>query len=222
MTVQIRLFAMLRERAGSATLALELDEDATVADALRALDRSGPLAGLIAGLPVSMAVNREYATADTRLGAEDELALIPPLSGGQTRVQTPIHVRITEQALSIDALQSLVSNPQAGAIVVFCGVTREVAQLEYEAYVEMAGERIAALARRVAERHGLSAVAIEHRVGAVLLGEPSVIVAVSAPHREQAFAGAREAIDEIKAHAPIWKREVDGGAARWVQGQPPR
>lgn len=222
MTVEIRLFAILRERAGLQTLQIELQDGATVADALRVLDGSGPLAGLIERLPVRMAVNREYATRDTLLWPGDELALIPPLSGGETALDSGIHVRVTEQDLSVDALRKRVSSPRAGAIVIFCGVTREVERLEYEAYVEMAREQIAAIASECARRHQLSGIAIEHRVGSVPLQEPSVIVAAAAPHREQAFAGAREAIDLVKERAPIWKREMAGEAGRWVEGTPPR
>ena len=112
---------------------------------------------------------------------------------------------------------------EAGAIVVFCGVTREVASLDYEAYSEMAEEQLARIAQECAERHGRAAIAIDHRVGSVPLGEPSVVVAVSATHREEAFAGAREAIDRVKEQAAIWKRAVErDGTAQWVDGVAPR
>jgi MoaE-MoaD fusion protein len=101
-------------------------------------------------------------------------------------------------------------------------VTREVDRLEYEAYTEMAEERMAAIAAEALERHGLCAAAVEHRVGEVPLSEPSVIVAVSAPHRGEAFAGAREIIDRVKAEAPIWKKEVERDEERWVRGTQPR
>ncbi|MEA2401301.1 MAG: MoaE-MoaD fusion protein, partial [Thermoleophilaceae bacterium] len=97
----------------------------------------------------------------------------------------------------------------------------EVERLEYEAYTEMAEERMAEIATEAVERHGLCAAAVEHRVGEVPLSEPSVIVAVSAPHRGEAFAGAREIIDRVKAEAPIWKKEVEGGEGRWVEGTRP-
>jgi len=100
------------------------------------------------------------------------------------------------------------------------GVTREVERLDYEAYAEMATERIAAILRDCIAEHGLEAAAAEHRTGSVPLGEPSVIVAVSAGHRKEAFAGARAAIDRIKAEAPIWKREVEGERSEWVEGTP--
>ncbi len=164
-----------------------------------------------------VAVNRDYAPGDTVLSEGDELALIPPVSGGG-----PVHARVTSEALSPDRVRALVSDPRAGAVVVFEGVTREVTALDYEAYEEMAGERIAAVLASCVERHGLCSAAAEHRVGRVPLGEPSVVVAVSAPHREEAFAGAREAIDEIKAQAPIWKREeLADGRSEWVEGSVP-
>ena len=131
-------------------------------------------------------------------------------------------MRVTDQPLSIERLTRAVADPRAGAIVAFQGVTREVALLEYEAYAEMAVERIEEILRRCAAAHELCAAAAEHRVGSVALGEPSVIVAVSAPHREAAFAGARDAIDAIKEQAPIWKREHTAvGEAGWVAGTDP-
>jgi len=215
--VRVRLFAVLRERAGRDSIEIEIVEGATVADALEELAAAPSLGEILARLPVRMAVNRVYASTDTKLGPGDELALIPPISGG-----APPHARVTAEPLSLDALSRLVGRPGAGAIVSFQGVTREVARLDYEAYAEMAEERIAAILADCAERHGLEAIAAEHRVGSVPLGEASVIVAVSAAHRGEAFAGAHEAIDRIKAEVPIWKREVEAdGAARWVEGTQP-
>jgi len=215
MNVRVRLFAILRERAGRDAVEVELEDGATVADALRELARLPGLEEPIARMPVRMAVNREYADAGTRLGPEDELALIPPISGGAAAV----HAAVSEEPLDANELQRRVADPGAGAIVCFQGVTREVARLDYEAYREMAERRIATILAECVERHGLLGAAAEHRVGAVPLGEPAVVVAVSAGHREEAFAGAREAIDRIKAEAPIWKREVEAdGEERWVEG----
>src|SRR4051812_45562527 len=204
---------MLRERAGKDRLTLELPDGARVADAL---DELSDLAG---GMPLVMAVNRDYATPERPLDAGDELALIPPVSGGE-RATRP-WVRGTDERLSLDALVAQVRDGRAGAVVTFQGVTREVERLEYEAYAEMAEEKLAEIARGAVERHGLCAAAVEHRVGGVPLSEPSVAVAVSAPHRGEAFAGAREIIDRVKAEAPIWKKEVEGGEVRWVEGSPP-
>jgi molybdopterin synthase catalytic subunit len=132
-----------------------------------------------------------------------------------------VHVAVSERGIGLERLAAQVADPRAGAVVVFQGVTREVSRLEYEAYVEMAREQIAAILTDCMSTHGLCAAAAEHRTGAVALGEPSVVVAVSAPHREEAFAGAREAIDRIKAEAPIWKVEVSAdGSARHIAGTP--
>ncbi|HZG50074.1 MAG TPA: molybdenum cofactor biosynthesis protein MoaE [Thermoleophilaceae bacterium] len=214
MEVTVRLFAILRERAGSPEVVLELPAGARVRDALDSLS------GLADGVPLVMAVNREYASEDTALDPGDELALIPPVSGGST-TEAP-WVRVSAEPLSLDSLAARVRDPRAGAVVTFAGVTREVERLEYEAYAEMAAERMARIAAEALERHGLCAAAVEHRVGAVPRSEPSVIVAVSAPHRGEAFAGAREIIDRVKAEAPIWKKEVEGGEGRWVEGERPR
>ncbi len=166
-----------------------------------------------------MAVNRQYAAAGAPIEPGDELVAIPPISGG---ADAPVHVAVRDETLRPEEIARRVSDPGAGAIVSFQGVTREVARLDYEAYREMAEERMREILRDCSRRHGLLAAAAEHRVGAVPLGEAAVVVAVSAPHRSEAFAGAREAIDRIKAEAPIWKREVDeGSAGAWVEGCPP-
>lgn len=208
MEVHIRLFAGLRERAGAGEVALELPEGARVADALAQLQH------LTGGLPVVMAVNREYADEQLPLATGDELALIPPVSGGSVGVA---HVRVTDEPLTLDPLIERVRDPRAGAVVTFSGVTRDVAQLHYEAYVEMAERKLAQIVETAIERHGLCAAAAEHRIGVVPLSEPSVTVAASAPHRGEAFAGAREIIDEIKAQAPIWKQEE----GEWKAGNKP-
>lgn len=218
MEVEVRLFAMLRERAGTERLTLELPDGATVADALTAARRAAGLGDLLGAMPVRAALNREYVGEDAPIRAGDELALIPPVSGGAT---APPPARVTDEPLSIIGLADSVSRPGAGAVVVFCGVTRTVDSLDYEAYVEMAEERIATIVAEVTAAHGLEAAAAEHRTGRVPLGQPSVVVAVSAAHREEAFAGARDIIDRVKAEAPIWKREVEGGEADWVEGSPP-
>src|SRR4051794_8138255 len=178
-----------------------LPEGARVADAIAAV---GEVAG---GVRVVMAVNREYADADVVLTEGDELALIPPVSGGDDLEP------VVDGPLSLDALAERVRDPRAGAVVTFSGVTREVEALDYEAYAEMAAPVIEEIVAGAIERHGLCAAAAQHRVGAVPRSEASVIVAASAPHRGEAFAGAREIIDAIKARAPIWKKE-DG---EWVE-----
>jgi molybdopterin synthase catalytic subunit len=214
--VSVRLFAGLRQRAGEDQIELELPDTASVGDAL------AELAWLTGGVDVVMAVNREYADASMPLSPGDELALIPPVSGGSAAggvggIDCTAMVRITVEPLSLESVTARVSDPRAGAVVAFLGVTRDVPALEYEAYVEMAERKLAAIVATAIERFGLCSAAAEHRVGTVPLSEPSVIVAASAPHRDAAFAGARYLIDEIKSQAPIWKREQ----GEWVAGATP-
>jgi molybdopterin synthase catalytic subunit len=205
MRLTVRLFAGLKERAGAPTVELELPEPATVADVRGAFG---------ADVPYIVAVNRVYARDEEAVGAGDEIALIPPVSGGQDPVR---RARITDEAIDPAPLIALVRDPRAGAVVVFEGVTREVAELEYEAYAEMAEPMLRRIAAEEAARHGLTAVAVEHRVGTVPLSEPSVIVAASGPHRDEAFAGARAIIDRLKDEAPIFKKEEEA----WVEGNLP-
>ncbi len=190
----MRLFAALRERAGRDVVELDLPEGALVADALQRLET------VTNGVPVVMAVNHEYADADASLHEGDEVALIPPVSGGSVGA---LHVRVTDQPLELEPLIERVRDPRAGAVVTFLGMTREVSELRYEAYAEMAERQMAEIVARAVERYALCAAAAEHRVGTVPLSEASVSVAASAPHREAAFAGAREIIDEIKARVPV-------------------
>jgi MoaE-MoaD fusion protein len=216
--MKVRLFAGLRERAGADEIDVDLADGATVADLLAALD-STPVGGLPERSFI-VAVNRSFATPQDRIAAGDEVALIPPVSGG---AEDPVRsVRITEEPLDVGALSALVRDPRAGGVVCFEGMTRTVDHLDYEAYEEMALERMHAIATEEAQRHGLCAVAVEHRLGRVPLSEASVIVAASAPHRPEAFAGARAIIDRLKEEVPIFKKEEGD----WVEGtlpaQPPR
>lgn len=201
MRVTVRLFAVLRQRAGSDRIELDLPTGASVGDALAQLDH------LSGGAKLVMAVNREYANEAQVLAEGDELAAVPPVSGGA----------VMSQPLSIDSVAARVADPRAGAVVTFSGVTRAVSHLDYEAYEEMASARIDQIVADAIVKHGLCAAAADHRVGRVALGEPAVVVAASAPHRPEAFAGAREIIDRIKAEAPIFKQE-DG---EWKEGTVP-
>ena len=210
MVVSVRLFAGLRERAGAARVDVELPERATVADLMAAME--------LAPRSCVAAINLSYAAPEAELAPGDEVALVPPVSGGEGTVR---RVRVTGEALDVAALSAVVRDPRAGAVVLFEGVTRTVPELDYEAYAEMAEPLLAAIAAQEAERHGLCAVAVEHRTGRVGLGEPSVIVAASAPHRGAAFSGARAVIDRVKAEAPIWKVEVSDAGRKRVEGTLP-
>jgi molybdopterin synthase catalytic subunit len=203
--VHVRLFAGLRERAGWSSREIEA---ATVADVWPALGLGEEPAGLL------YAVNREYAKRERKLRDGDEVALIPPVSGGAFRV--------TEEPLSLEAVVAEVADERAGGIATFTGTVRrqsrgrEVTRLEYEAYAEMAEEVMAKLAGDLRERYDLCSVAIHHRVGRLEVGESSVAIAVSAPHRQDALAACREAIDTLKETVPLWKKEVYEGGEEWI------
>jgi molybdopterin synthase catalytic subunit len=205
MAVTVRLFAGLREQAGWSRRELEA---ATVADVWPALGLGEEPAGLL------YAVNREYAERERELADGDEVALIPPVSGGAFRV--------TDQPLSLEAAVAEVSDERAGAVATFTGTVRrrsrgrEVTRLEYEAYAEMAEEVMAQLARDLEQRYELCAVAIHHRVGTLGIGEASVVIAISAPHRQDALAACKDAIDTLKATVPLWKKEVYEGGEEWI------
>src|SRR5437879_7594735 len=205
MAVTVRLFAGLREQAGWARRELEA---ATVADVWPELGLGDEPVGLL------YAVNREYAGREQELRDGDEVALIPPVSGGAFRV--------TEEPLSLDTVVAEVADERAGGIATFTGTVRrqsrgrEVTHLEYEAYAEMAEDVIAQLSAELQARHELCEVAIHHRVGRVEIGEASVVIAVSAPHRPAALEACGEAIDTLKATIPLWKKEVYAGGEEWI------
>lgn len=206
MRVSVRLFAGLRELAGVSRL--ELEEVARASDVWPRLDLGDEPPGLL------YAVNREYVERTHPLADGDEVALIPPVSGGA--------FRIVSDPLDLGATVAEVASADAGAIATFVGTVRrssrgrDVQYLEYEAFEEMAEPMLARLAAELTERHGLCAVAIHHRIGRVEIGEPSVAIAVSAPHRAAALAACREAIDTLKETIPLWKKEVYAGGEEWI------
>jgi molybdopterin synthase catalytic subunit/molybdopterin converting factor small subunit len=206
--LQVRLFAALRERAGTGSVELELPDGAALADVWPALGLGEEPSGLL------YAVNREYAASSARLADGDEVAVIPPVSGGD--------FRLSETPLSIEDVVAQVRDDEAGAVATFVGTTRrrsrdrDVLYLEYEAYEGMAESVMAELAASLADRHGLCSVAIHHRVGRVEVGETSVVIAVSAAHRAAALEACREAIDELKVSVPLWKKEVYIGGEEWI------
>jgi MoaE-MoaD fusion protein len=208
MRVTVRLFAGLRERAGTGRQDLELDDGARVEDIWSALGLGEEPAGLV------YAVNRTYVEREETLTDGDEVALIPPVSGGA--------IRLTEDPIDLAAIVREVEDERAGAIATFVGTVRAqsrgrgVVRLEYEAYEGMAESVMAELAEQLQERYELCAVAITHRVGICEIGEASVAIAVSAPHRQDALAACKDAIDTLKETVPLWKKEVYEGGEEWI------
>jgi molybdopterin converting factor subunit 1 len=246
MLVHVRLFAIQRELAGTREVGLELPTGATIDDAWAAIVARFP--ALAPGRPyVRFARNSAYAAASTRLEDGDELALIPPVSGGSGSEPGSGSLRILElrdkpfEASILGDLTARLALPADGAVVGFLGLTRSspgtpapgqenaasehagrsVEALEYEAHPVMAIATLEAIADEIRERFGVDRLAIVHRTGEVPLGEPSVAIVACAEHRGAAFEAARYAIDETKARAPIWKAERFSDGKVWI-GEPAR
>jgi molybdopterin synthase catalytic subunit/molybdopterin converting factor small subunit len=206
MAVRVRLFAGLRERAGWSER--ELEDVGRVRDIWPKLGLGPEPDGLL------YAVNKEYAGGDHELADGDEVALIPPVSGGS--------FRLSSEALSLDAVVDEVRTDQAGAIATFVGTTRvesrgrTVLHLDYEAYEEMAEQVMARIATELSDRYELCAIAIHHRTGRVEIGDASVVIAVSAPHRQDALAACKDAIDRLKEEVPLWTKEAYEGGEEWI------
>jgi molybdopterin synthase catalytic subunit len=204
--VTVRLFAGLRERAGWSRR--EIDGVAQIGDVWTALDLGDEPPGLL------YALNKSYVERDRKLADGDEVALIPPVSGGT--------FLLTEQPLSLEAVVEEVASEEAGAVATFVGTTRmhsrgrTVTLLEYEAYEGMAEQVMAEIADELTARYELCAIAIHHRIGRVGIGERTVVIAVSAPHRQDALAACKDAIDTLKERVPLWKKEVYVGGEEWI------
>ena len=208
MKVTVRLFAGLRERAGTAERELDLPGGSRAHDAWTSLALGAEPPGLL------LAVNRQYVDHDHVLSEGDEVAFIPPVSGGA--------FRLTKDPIDVEAVVAEVADERAGAIATFLGTTRShsrgrtVLHLDYEAYEGMAEQVMEELAATLKSKHELCEVAITHRVGRVGIGETSVAIAVSAPHRHSALAACQEAIDTLKETVPLWKKEVYEGGEEWI------
>ena len=206
MRVTVRLFAGLRERAGRPSV--ELEDVARIDDVWPALGLGPEPPGLL------YAVNRSYVERGQELADGDEVALIPPVSGGS--------FLLVAGPLDVAAVVHEVEDPEAGAVASFVGTVRrrsrgrDVLHLEYEAFEEMAEPMLARLGAELTERHGLCSVAIHHRLGRVEIGQASVVIAVSAPHRSAALDACREAIETLKTTIPLWKKEVYEGGEEWI------
>ena len=204
----MKLFAALREQAGTRERVVELGDGAAVADVWPALGLGDEPVGLV------YAVNRAYVERNVRLSDGDEVAVIPPVSGGA--------FLLSDEPLSLERVAAEVASDDAGAIATFVGTTRarsrgrDVIRLEYEAYEGMAEAEMERIALGLRERHDVLDVAIHHRVGPVEIGETSVVIAVSAAHRAAAFDACREAIDTLKTTVPLWKKEQYVGGEEWI------
>jgi molybdopterin synthase catalytic subunit/molybdopterin converting factor small subunit len=204
--VRVRLFAGLRERAGWSER--EIEGVTHVGDVWPSLSLGAEPAGLL------YAVNKEYAQRERELADGDEVAVIPPVSGGS--------FRLSAEPLSLDAVVGEVRSDRAGAIATFVGTTRiesrgrAVEHLDYEAYEGMAEQVMTRIAAALKERYDVCEIAIHHRTGRVEIGEASVVIAVSAPHRQDALAACKDAIDTLKEEVPLWKKEVYEGGEEWI------
>ena len=218
MRIEVRLFALYREQAGTDRLALELPEGARVREAQKALEERFPGLRLEVGIA---ALNHALARAETPLKEGDEVAFLPPVSGGQDSYG------LTQEPLDLEALVAWATAPEYGAVVSFLGTTRspnrgeEVAFLEYEAYPEMAEKVMAEILAEMRARWPLGRIALWHRLGRVDPGEASIAIVVSARHRKEAFAACQYAIDRVKQILPVWKKEHRKDGSFWVEGFAP-
>ncbi|MFI5314695.1 MAG: molybdenum cofactor biosynthesis protein MoaE [Myxococcota bacterium] len=219
MRVRVLLFAALREAVGEKTLGLELRDSATLADLLAQLESEHAVLARYRGR-LLVALNEERAPLATPLGDGDEIALLPPVSGGSQRAW------VDAAPLSLDALLREVAGPEMGGVVTFTGTVRNHARgeaidhLEYEAYAPMAERELRKIVASVAERWPHVRIALGHRVGRLAIGDAAVMIAAAAPHRAEAFEACRFAIDRLKASVPIWKKEFATSGSYWVEENP--
>ena len=218
MRVKLLLFAGLREAVGKKELLLELPDHACLRDALRAAEGDYPVVAQYAGR-LHVSLNQEQQAPETQLHEGDEIALLPPMSGGDGVVVQPA-------PLSMDALLKQVMGPRIGGVATFTGVVRNHARghtidhLEYEAYVPMAEKEMGKIVGQVAERWPEVVLAMSHRIGRLEIGEAAVMIAAGSPHRAEAFEACRFAIDTLKQTVPIWKKEFSDEGTYWVEENP--
>ncbi|MDQ2944043.1 MAG: molybdopterin converting factor subunit 1, partial [Candidatus Dormibacteraeota bacterium] len=223
--VRARLFARLREQAGTETEILELPAGATLADVYEALRQKHPALEADRN-SVRAALNQEFKDWDAKAADGDEVAFIPPVSGGAHGVG--VLFELTPDPLDARRLEAAVTHKGAGAICTFTGVVRDssrgrsVTHLEYEAYAEMAKAQMRRISEEIAERWPEARVAMAHRTGKLEIGEASVVVCVSCPHRAEAIAACKLGIDRLKESVPIWKKEYASDGTYWIEGDEPK
>jgi MoaE-MoaD fusion protein len=218
MKVEVRLFARYREAAGRDRVEIDLPEGGTVETAWEAVSRRFPALGQYRPFTL-FALREDYVPADHRLDEGDELCLFPPVSGGSGEDW----IEVTDTVLSERATAEAVGHPGAGAIALFSGIVRDqtggrrVKFLEYEAHAPMALAKMREIAAAIRARWpGTLRVALVHRVGRLEIGESSVMIAVSSPHRREAFDACHFAIDTLKETVPVWKKEYFEDGEVWV------
>jgi MoaE-MoaD fusion protein len=226
MLIRVLFFGMLKDLAGHASDSLNLPEGSTLADVLAHYERQIPrLRELVASIAIS--VNQEYAGPETSLHAGDEVALLPPVSGGSAADSTPgQHAQIVRLKIDAQEVMERIRRPEDGAVAVFEGVVRNHSRgrrtlyLDYEAYEEMALKQLEALAQQALSRFEVRDVALVHRLGRLEIGETSVLIVVASAHRAAAFDACHWLIDTLKRTVPIWKKEYFEDGAVWADGEP--
>ena len=224
MQIRVLFFGILKDLVGCSSATLELADGARVEAVLQHYSRQAPrFAGMLGSLALS--VNQEYATPDAVLRAGDEVALLPPVSGGSP--DAPLDdVRIVRESIAAQSVISGLKMPQDGAVVIFDGVVRDNTRgrrtlyLDYEAYETMALKKMQGLAEEARSRFGVRQVALVHRLGRLEIGETSVLIVVASAHRGAAFEACRWIIDTLKKTVPIWKKEYFEDGAVWADGEP--
>ncbi len=225
MHIRLRFFASLRDRLGHSESVCEVPEGSTIATVLAVLKEKHP--ELVAvETSLAFAVEYEYVDKTHVLKEDDELAFIPPVSGGVgTLPDSTVLCKLTADVIQLEELTEFVTDPSAGAIATFVGMTRdnnegrEVVRLEYECYPEMAEKEMKTIGQAIIARWPVKKVALVHRLGKVKIGEASVAIAVSSSHRHASFVGCRYAIDTLKETVPIWKKELYKGGELWIGSQ---
>jgi MoaE-MoaD fusion protein len=233
MQIRVLFFGVLKDLAGRSSDELTLAEEATAGDVVEHYQRLSALKGMLGSIAIS--VNQEYARPDAKLHSGDEVALLPPVSGGSRQSQGGLsdplktakgRASMTREAIDTDAVLARIKRPEDGAAVVFEGVVRNHSRgrptryLEYEAYEEMALKEMEALADQALSQFQIRDVAMVHRLGHLQIGETSVLIVVASAHRAAAFGACRWLIDTLKQTVPIWKKEYFEDGAVWADGEP--